>query len=328
MKILVTGGAGYIGSHTVAELLKKGHQVVVFDNLSTGHKEAIKCPLVEGDLLNRKQISEVFAKENFDGVIHFAGLTLVGESMKEPSGYFETNLQGGVNLLEAMRNFGVNKIVFSSSSSIYGFPEKLPVTEEESKKPMSVYGESKLIFETILQWYDSLFGIKNVCLRYFNACGDSLDGTIGEDHTPETHLIPSVFKAVLGKADKFTLFGDDYKTPDGSCIRDYIHVADLADIHIRALVYLINGNESNFFNAGVGKGYSNKEIVEMIKKISGVDFKVEVGPRRTGDPDAVYADNTKIRKILKWEPRYSDLETIIKTAWTWHKNHPQGYSKI
>jgi len=325
MKILVTGGAGYIGSHTVAELLKQGHEVTAFDNLIYGHKEAVRCPLQVGDLLHKDEINFAFEGKNFDGVIHFAAYALAGESMNEPAKYFENNIQGGVNLLEAMKNHGVNKIIFSSSCAQYGFPDRLPVTEEESKKPVSVYGESKLMFETILQWYDSLFGVKNVCLRYFNACGASLDGSIGEDHRPETHIIPLAMQTALGQREKFTIFGSDYKTPDGTNIRDYVHVLDLADAHIKALIYLAGDNESNFFNVGSGKGYSNKEIVEKIKEVSGADFLVEIGPRRAGDPDAIYADNTKIKKILNWEPKHSDLETIIKTAWNWHKNHPLGF---
>ncbi|PIQ69898.1 UDP-glucose 4-epimerase GalE [Candidatus Shapirobacteria bacterium CG11_big_fil_rev_8_21_14_0_20_40_12] len=326
MKILVTGGAGYIGSHTVVELLKQGHEITVFDNLVCGHKEPVICPLIIGDLLDKNQINAVFEKDSFDGVIHFAAYALAGESMNEPRKYFENNILGGLNLLEAMKKHGVDKIIFSSSCSQYGFPEKLPVTEEESKKPASVYGESKLMFETILQWYDSLFGIKNVCLRYFNAGGASLDGSMGEDHDPETHIIPIAIQTALGQREKFVIFGMDYKTPDGTNIRDYVHVLDLADAHIRALEYLVRENESNYFNVGTGKGYSNKEIVEMVKKISGINFMVEFGPRRLGDPDAVYADNTKIKKALSWEPRYSDLETIIKTAWNWHKTHPNGYN--
>jgi len=325
MKILVTGGAGYIGSHTVAELLQAGHEVVVFDNLVYGHKEAIKCSLIVGDLLNQKEINQVFEKEKFEGVIHFAAYALAGESMQKPAKYFENNLQGGINLLEAMRNHQVNKIVFSSTCAIYGYPKKLPVAEEEEKKPVSVYGESKLMFEQILAWYDQLLGIKNVCLRYFNAAGASLDGSIGEDHQPETHIIPIAMQTALGQREKFTIFGDDYQTPDGTNIRDYIHVLDLATAHIKALEYLLKEKKSNYFNAGIGKGYSNKEILEMVKKVSGIDFKVEIGPRREGDPEAVYADNGKIKKVLGWEPKYSELKTIIESAWKWHQAHPQGF---
>jgi len=247
--------------------------------------------------------------------------------MKEPARYFENNIQGGVNLLEAMRKNGVDKVVFSSTCAIYGYPDSLPVVEEESKKPVSVYGESKLMFENILKWYDQLFGIKNVCLRYFNACGASLDGSIGEDHDPETHIIPVAMQVALGQREKFTVFGEDYQTPDGTCIRDYIHVLDLASAHIKALEYLNEKKESNYFNVGTGRGYSNKEIIKTIKEVTGVNFEVEIGPRRPGDPDAIYADNTKIKKELGWEAKSSDLETIIKTSWEWHKNHPQGYGK-
>lgn len=325
MKILVTGGAGYIGSHTVAELLKAGHEIVVFDNLVYGHKESVKCPLVVGDLLHKEEIVAIFEKEKFDAVVHFAAFAAAGESMKDPAKYFGNNVQGGVNLLEAMRKGNVNKIVFSSTSAVYGFPDKLPVVEDESKKPVSVYGESKLIFEKVLGWYDQLFGIKNVCLRYFNAAGASLDASIGEDKEPMTNIIPVAMKVALGQTEKFTLFGDDYSTPDGTCIRDYIHVLDLASAHIKALFYLSKENKSNYFNVGTGKGYPNKEVLNMIKKVSGIDFKVEIGPRRPGDPDAIFADNTKIKKVLKWKSKYSDLKTIIESAWVWHKSHPNGY---
>lgn len=325
MKILVTGGAGYIGSHTVSELLKANHEVVVFDNLIYGHKEAITCPLIVGDLLNKEEINKVFSENSFDGVIHFAAYSLVGESMKDPAKYFHNNLQGGLNLLEAMKSTKVNNIVFSSSSSVYGYPDQIPVVEDEDKKPVSVYGESKLLFERILAWYDRLFGIKNVCLRYFNAGGASLDGSIGEDHRPETHIIPIAMEAVLGKREKFSLFGDDYKTKDGTNVRDYIHVLDLASAHVKALEYLVEKKESNYFNVGTGNGYTNKEIILAIKKETGIDFPVEIVSRRDGDPDAVYADNKKIKEVLGWESKYSDLETIIKTAWTWHKSHPSGY---
>ena len=327
MKILVTGGAGYIGSHTVAELLKKNYQVVVFDNLVYGHQKAIACPLIKGDLVNQREVKKIFQKEKIDAVIHFAAYALAGESMENPAKYFQNNILGGLNLLEAMRKNNVRRIVFSSTCAIYGYPEKLPVDEEAPQKPVSVYGESKLIFEKILGWYDQIYGIKNVCLRYFNACGASLNGKIGEDHHPETHIIPVAVQVVQGKREFFQLNGNDYPTPDGTCIRDYIHVADLASAHLLALDYLIKKNKSNYFNLGTGRGYSNKEILTMVKKTSGVDFKVMMGPRRAGDPAAIYADNRKIKKVLGWQPKYSDLKTIAKTAWLWHKNHPDGFGK-
>lgn len=325
MKILVTGGAGYIGSHTVYLLQKQGWEVVVFDNLVYGHKEAVNCPLIVGDLLNKNDIVGVFKNNKFDGVIHFAAYALAGESMEKPGKYFENNILGGLNLLEVMKDFGVKYIVFSSTCAVYGYPKKLPVGEEEEKKPVSVYGESKLMFEKILNWYDRIFGIKNVCLRYFNAAGALLDGSIGEDHSPETHIIPVAMEVVLGKREKFVIFGDDYNTPDGTCIRDYIHVLDLAEAHIKSLEYLKGKNQSDYFNVGTGQGYSNKEIISMIKEVTGVDFKVETGPRRLGDPDAIWADNSKIKRVLGWRPKYSDLKTIIESAWNWHKNHPRGF---
>lgn len=325
MKILVTGGAGYIGSHTVAELLKAGHEITVFDNLVYGHKESITCPLIVGDLLHKEEIAAVFEKEKFDGVIHFAAYTASGESMKEPAKYFENNIQGGLNLLEEMRKHSVDKIVFSSTAAVYGFVGKLPLTEDQEKKPSSVYGQSKLMFETVLEWYNQLFGIGSIRLRYFNAAGASLDGSIGEDHTPETHLIPIMMQVALGIREKQIIFGNDYKTKDGTNVRDYIHILDLASAHQKALDYLSSNKVSEAFNVGTGNGYSNLEIVEMVKKVTGKDFPVEIGPRRPGDADALYADNSKIKKVLGWEPKYSDLETIIKTAWNWHKSHPNGF---
>jgi len=325
MKILVTGGAGYIGSHTVDLLQKEGYEVVVFDNLVYGHKEAVSCPLVVGDLLDKKAVRKIFEENKFTAVIHFAAYALAGESMSEPGKYFENNILGGLNLLEAMKDFGVKYIVFSSTCAVYGYPEKLPVTEESPLKPVSVYGESKLTFEKILRWYDEIYGIKNICLRYFNAAGADLEGRIGEDHQPETHIIPLAIKTALGQQKEFTLFGDDYPTPDGTCIRDYIHVLDLASAHIKALEFLQKENRSDVFNVGTGNGYSNKQILEMVKKISGVDFPVKIAPRRPGDPAAIWADNKKIKKVLGWQPKYSDLETIIRSAWKWHQSHPFGF---
>ncbi|MEK9207403.1 MAG: UDP-glucose 4-epimerase GalE [Patescibacteria group bacterium] len=317
MRILVTGGAGYIGSITVKFLLDQGHEVVVFDNLVYGHKESVTCPLVVGNLEDKQFLFNSFENQKFDGVIHFAAYALAGESMKNPYKYFYSNLTGGLNLLELMKANQIKNIIFSSSCSIYGTPEKLPVTEDESKKPESVYGESKLMFEKILEWYDKVTDIKHINLRYFNAAGASLDGTLGEDHDPESHIIPIAIKSALNKTP-FPLFGDDYDTFDGSCIRDYIHVEDLAIAHLQALNKVIENNKSDSFNLGKGKGYSNLEVIDAIKRVGGVDIQIEKKPRRPGDPSTIYADNSKARQILGFDPKYSDLETIIKTAWTWH----------
>lgn len=325
-KILVTGGAGYIGSHTVAELIKQGYKVVVFDSLISGHRQAVSCPLIVGDLLHKKDIDQALAGQKFEAVIHFAAFCAAGESMVNPAKYFENNLQGGVNLLEAMRKNNVDKIIFSSTCATYGFPKKLPVSENAPQKPVSVYGESKLMFEKILGWYDRLFGIKNVCLRYFNAAGASLDGSLGEDKKPFTTVVPILIQVALGQQGEFVLNGNDYATPDGTCIRDYVHVLDLASAHIKALAYLQKTRQSNAFNVGTGKGCSNKEMIDMVKKISGVNFTVKIGPRRPGDPDAVYADNRKIKNTLDWEPKYSDLKTIVRTAWNWHRTHPKRFT--
>lgn len=316
MKILVTGGAGYIGSVTVKKLLAEGHAVVVFDNLEYGHKESVTCPLVVGDLLKKEDL-EKLNEYKFDAVIHFAAYLQVGESMTNPYKYFQNNDMGGLNLLEYMKKKQIPFIVFSSTSAIFGTPASVPVKEDAPKHPESVYGESKLMFESILKWYDQIFGIKSVALRYFNAAGASIDGKLGEAHDPETHIIPVAIQKALTNSE-FSLFGDDYPTSDGTCVRDYIHVEDLAEAHVQALDFLEKNKESDVFNLGVGRGYSNKEVIEMVKKISGVDFPVKIAPRRVGDAAIVYADNEKAKSILGFNPKYSDLETIVKTAWQWH----------
>lgn len=318
MKILVTGGAGYIGSITVKELVKQGHDVVVFDSLVNGHKEAVSVRLVEGDLLNKNDLVEKLRGENFDAVIHFAAYTLPGESMENPYKYFENNIQGGLNLLEFMKDNKIKYIIFSSTCSLYGTPEKLPVVEDSPKHPESVYGESKYIFEKILRWYDKVYEIKYTNLRYFNASGASLEGELGEDHDPETHIIPIAINVALGKAPEFRLFGNDYPTADGTCIRDYIHVLDLAQGHILALEKLQEKNLSNSYNLGTGKGYSNLQIIDMVRKVSGINFPVKVFPRRAGDPPEIYANNSKAVDELGFSPKYSDLETIVKSAWAYH----------
>ncbi len=318
MKILVTGGAGYIGSVTVKRLLKEGHDVVVFDNLKQGHKEAVSCKLVVGDLLD-KESYKLLSGEKFDAVVHFAALALAGESMKQPAAYFENNIMGGIQLLEFMREENIPSIIFSSTCAIYGTPEKVPVSETESKKPESVYGESKLAFEKVLYWYDQVYGIKHINLRYFNACGAAIDGSSGEMHNPETHIIPIALQSALNNTP-FSLFGNDYDTPDGTCVRDYIHIEDLAVAHVLAINKLRETNSSDFFNLGTGHGYSNKEILDVVKRISGVDFPIQIKPRRSGDATAIYADNTKAKTVLGFNPQYSDLDTIVKTAWEFIKS--------
>ncbi len=317
MKILVTGGAGYIGSVTARLLQGKGHEVVVFDNLKGGYKENVSSKLIVGDLLNEEDINNGLKDENFDAVIHFAALALAGESMEQPFRYFKNNILGGINLLEFMKQKNVKNIVFSSTCAIYGTPKILPVTENAEKSPESVYGESKLAFEKILYWYDKIYGIKHINLRYFNAAGASLDGKLGENHNPETHIIPRAIKAALGKFE-FELYGNDYETKDGSVVRDYIHVEDLANAHILAIEKLGKTNRSDSFNLGTGVGYSNLEVLDMIRKISGIDFSIKVVSRRMGDPPIIYADNKKAKEELGFAPKYSDLEIIIKTAWQWH----------
>lgn len=318
MKVLVTGGAGYIGSITVRALLAKGYEITVLDNLSQGHKEAIVTDFIEVDLQNKEQLSQSLQGKKFDAVVHFAALTLAGESMEKPYEYFKNNILGGLNLLECMREEKIPYIVFSSTCALYGTPLSLPVSENEPKKPESVYGESKLAFENILKWYGEIYGIKYINLRYFNAAGASLDGTLGEDHTPETHLIPMAIKAAK-EGKPFKLYGDDYPTPDGTCIRDYIHVEDLAIAHLQALEKLKNGGLSDSFNLGTGQGYSNKQVIDMVKKVTGISFEVITEKRRSGDPARIFADNTKAKSELGFNPVHSDLETIVKTAWEWHK---------
>lgn len=318
MKILVTGGAGYIGSITVRELQKKGHEAVVFDNLVAGHKESVTCRVIEGDLTDQKTLDNLDG--TFDVVVHFAAYALAGESMENPYKYFYNNIVGGLNLLEFMRKKGMNKIIFSSTSAVYGFPEKLPVLEDAPKHPESVYGESKLQFEAILKWYDKIFRIKSICLRYFNAAGASLDGTLGEDHFPESHLIPVAIRSALENKE-FFLFGNDYDSSDGTCVRDYVHVEDLATAHIAALDYLVKNNVSDAFNIGYGKGYSNEEVIKMVEKIGGRKLNIKIAPRRAGDPAVIYGDVRKAKEVLGFEAKYSDLETIVKTAWNWHTKH-------
>lgn len=329
MTVLLTGGAGYIGSITNSFLQSQGVTTVIFDNGLTGHRAAIgQTPFISGDLRKPNDIDKAFVMHSIDTVIHFGALALAGESMERPHDYYQTNVLGGLNLLEAMRHHHCSSIVFSSSCSVFGFPKTLPVTEESPKNPLSVYAESKLMFEQILHRYDSLFGIKHMILRYFNASGAALDGSLGEDHTPETHIIPKAIMTALGQQPTFHLFGNDYQTPDGTCIRDYIHVVDLAIAHEKAMNSLTHNHVSDDVNLGSGKGYSNKQVLAMVEKISGTTIPVTLHPRRPGDPDAIYANSEKAQRVLGWKAEHSDLETIIQSAWQWHSTHPQGYNTI
>lgn len=320
MDILVTGGAGYIGSITNWYLKSKGHTTIVFDNLQNGHKEAVgDTKLIVGDLRRRDDITRVFSEHHIDAVIHFAALALAGQSMEMPYEYFFNNIVGGLNLLEAMAGSSCKTIIFSSTCAVYGFPKDLPVTEKSPIAPVSVYGASKRNFEEILSWYESIYGVKYASLRYFNACGALPDGSLGEAHNPETHIIPvALSHAVSGRA--FPLFGKDYKTSDGTCIRDYIHVLDLADAHIKAVDTLLKTNKSFSVNLGVGKGYSNREVLKAVEEVTGKRITVVEKPRRWGDPDAIWADNARAKELLRWEPQFPSITSIIETAWKWECN--------
>jgi UDP-glucose 4-epimerase len=326
MNILITGGAGYIGSITNWYLRSKGHTTVIFDNLAQGHKESVgDTELIVGDLTNASDISTAFEGRNIDAVIHFAAMALAGESMEKPYQYFKNNILGGLNLLEAMRTHGVKSIVFSSTCAVYGYPQTLPVTEDMPIAPVSVYGASKRHFEEILSWYEIVYGIRHAKLRYFNACGAMADGSLGEAHTPETHIIPVALSQSMSDTPTFTMFGSDYKTSDGTCVRDYIHVLDLASAHVLAAKKIIENDSSLTVNLGVGRGYSNLEVIAAVEKITGKKFIIKNAPRRPGDPDAIYADNSKAKEILGWQPEYTDIAKIIETVWQWQKSHPRGY---
>jgi len=326
-KILVTGGAGYIGSITVQTLKKAGFEPIIFDNLVTGHKESVtQEKFYQGDLVKDFNLLEkVLKEEKPEAVIHFAAMSLVGESIQSPQKYFTNNLKGVLNLLEMMMKNKVLKIVFSSTAAVYGEPQKIPIEEDDPKAPTSPYGESKLMIEKILDWYGRAYGLNSVALRYFNACGAMLDGSLGEDHHPETHLIPAAMQAALAKK-AFKLFGNDYPTKDGTCIRDYIHVLDLAEAHLLALNNSSKG--FSYYNVGTNQGFSVLEVLDMIKKISGIDFPISIKARRRGDPVRLIAKAEKIKKELGWRAEYSDLKTIIKSAWQWHKKHPQGFATV
>jgi UDP-glucose 4-epimerase len=327
MAILVTGGAGYIGSHTVVELLAQGEQVVVLDNLKTGHRAAVheEARFYEGDIRDASILSRIFGENDIEAVIHFAANSLVGESVQQPLMYYDNNLFGTHSLVKSMIEHGVKKIVFSSTAATYGEPENVPILETDRTRPESPYGETKLAMENMLRWCDRAYGLKSVSLRYFNACGAHPDGRIGEDHRPESHLIPIILQVPLGQREHIGIFGDDYPTEDGTCIRDYIHVMDLASAHWRALLYLRGGNESNVFNLGNGTGFSVKQVIELARAVTGHPIPAVVSPRRAGDPAVLIASSDKAKSVLGWQPRYDDLSTIIETAWNWHKNNPNGY---
>ncbi|WP_019639872.1 UDP-glucose 4-epimerase GalE [Paenibacillus fonticola] len=326
MAILVTGGAGYIGSHTVAELLERGKEVVVIDNLQSGHREALLGgKLYEGDLRDKALLAKLFAENEIEAVIHFAANSLVGESMQNPVKYYDNNVYGTLCLLEAMDAANVRRIVFSSTAATYGEPEKVPIEESDLTRPTNVYGETKLTMERMISWFDQVLGIKYVSLRYFNAAGAHESGRIGEDHRPESHLIPLILQTALGQRPSISVFGDDYNTPDGTCIRDYIHVSDLADAHLLAVEHLIGGGESNVFNLGNGQGFSVKEVIAQVREVTGRDFPVVISPRRAGDPGVLIASSDKARSILKWQPSRSSLDNIIRSAWAWHSANPGGY---
>lgn len=329
MNILVTGGAGYIGSQTVKVLIKKGHQVVVYDNLSNGHKEAVdsKAILVIGDLSDGKLLDNVFKKYAINAVMHFAGLIQVNESALNPGKYFYNNFCYGINLLEAMIKNKVKYIVFSSSAAVYGSPERVPIKESDARQPFNTYGVTKLMFEQALDCYEKAYNIKYRVLRYFNAAGASSSGLMGESHNPETHIIPLIIEVALGKKPSFPIFGNKYLTPDGTCVRDYIHVEDLADAHIASLDQLTVDNESGIYNLGSGKGFSNLEIVDAVKKVTGKNIKTVIKSNRAGDPAVLVADSSLARKNLHWQPKYQKIEDIIESAWKWHKNNPDGYRK-
>ncbi len=321
MKVMVTGGAGYIGSVTTELLLDQGHEVTVFDNLERGHRKAVdaRARLIVGDLLNEEQIGKAMAEVQPAAVVHFAAYALVEESMNDPLLYYRNNVRGGINLLDAMTRHDVGKIIFSSTCATYGMPQEIPIPETHPQQPISPYGDSKLLFEHVLDWYQRQKGVQSVYLRYFNACGAT--AKFGEDHTPETHLIPLVLQVALGKREKIMIFGDDYDTPDGTCIRDYIHIRDLADAHILAL----NHGHSGPFNLGNGDGYSVKEVIEVAREVTGHAIPAELAPRRPGDPSRLIGSADRARTLLGWNPQFADLPSIIRHAWEWHQANPNGY---
>ncbi|TWT14641.1 UDP-glucose 4-epimerase GalE [Streptococcus sp. sy010] len=329
MTVLILGGAGYIGSHMVDRLIETGKEkVVVVDNLVTGHRAAIHPAALfyEGDLADKIFMRRVLTENpDIDAVIHFAAYSLVAESMENPLKYFDNNTAGMVSLLEVMNEFGIKNIVFSSTAATYGIPEELPIKETTPQRPINPYGESKLMMETMMKWADQAYGTKFVALRYFNVAGAKPDGSIGEDHGPETHLLPIVLQVAQGTRDKIMIYGDDYNTPDGTNVRDYVHPFDLADAHILAVDYLRSGNPSSAFNLGSSTGFSNLEILEAARQVTGHPIPAEMADRRPGDPDTLIAESSRAREVLGWKPEFDDIKKIIETAWAWHASHPNGY---
>lgn len=327
MSILVLGGAGYIGSHTVYELIEKGKEVVVADNLETGFMQAVhpKAKFYQGDIRDKAFLDDLFSKEKIDGVIHFAANSQVGESMTNPLKYYDNNLHGTMVLLKSMVEHDVDKIVFSSTAATYGEPERIPILENDKTEPTNTYGETKLSMEKMMKWTGKAHNLRYVALRYFNACGAHKSGKIGEAHNPETHLIPLILQVPLNQRKYISVFGNDYDTKDGTCVRDYIHVTDLAQAHILALEYLSNGNESNVFNLGNGVGFTVNEIIETARNVTGHSIPAKMESRRAGDPSQLIASSEKAKTVLGWKPEFTDINSIIETAWNWHRNHPNGY---
>ncbi|WP_096437448.1 UDP-glucose 4-epimerase GalE [Alteribacter populi] len=326
MAILITGGAGYIGSHTVRHFLDQNEDVIVVDNLQSGHRNSVDVEqFYQIDLRDKEALDKVFKSHKIEAVIHFAANSLVGESMDNPYEYYHNNVYGMLCLLDVMKENKVDKIVFSSTAATYGEPKNIPIQEEDETDPTNTYGETKLAMEKMMKWFDQGYGIKYVSLRYFNAAGAHQSGNIGEDHEPETHLIPLILQVPLGKRDKIYMLGDDYPTNDGTCIRDYIHVMDLASSHYLALEYLRQGNLSDIFNLGNGNGYSVKEVIDVARKVTEHAIPAEIKERRAGDPAVLIASSEKAKNVLGWRPQFDSLEKIIKDAWNWHKGYPEGY---
>lgn len=327
MAILVTGGAGYIGSHSVLTLQKAGYEVIVLDNLVYGHQDLVetvlKVKLIVGSTGDRSLLREIFATHQIDAVMHFAAYAYVGESVTQPAKYYQNNVVGTLTLLEAMLEAKINKFVFSSTCATYGVPDSVPITEDQSQNPINPYGATKLMVERILQDFNQAYDFRSVCLRYFNAAGADPDGNLGEDHNPETHLIPLVLQTALGHRESVSIFGTDYDTPDGSCIRDYIHVLDIAQAHILALKYLLSDGATDVFNLGNGSGFSVKEVIETARQITGKEIKAELSDRRPGDPPSLVGSGAKAQEILGWQPVYSNLSDIISHAWQWHQKRHQ-----